>query len=164
MAEFVKEGSMVVPGNEIRMKSIDTATSDDVLWCDGIALGAPTHIGTVPWKMVQWWDVNASDFWQKIDGKFGCVFSSSGGWGGGTELTCQGLLKILMNFGLMVFGAPDYTGPNVTLHYGSVCAGEPKEEAIIESCKRMGRRLSEWVSYYIDNKKELSPVITAYRK
>jgi len=164
MAEFVKAGSELIHGNEIRFKSIDDATSEDVLWCDGIALGAPTHIGTVPWKMVQWWDVHASDFWQKIDGKFGCVFSSSGGWGGGNELTCQGLLKILMNFGIMVFGLPDYTGSDITLHYGSVCAGEPKEEAIIESCKRMGKRLAEWVSVYIDQKEEVSPLKNIYRK
>ena len=164
MAEFIKEGACSIPENEIRLKSLEEATSKDVLWCHGIALGAPTHIGTVPWKMVKWWDENSSDFWQKIDGKFGCVFSSSGGWGGGNELTCQGLLKILMNFGIMVFGLPDYTGPDMTLHYGSVCAGEPKDEAIIESCKRLGRRLAEWVSVYIDNKSNLSPLINIYRK
>ncbi|MBN1410310.1 MAG: flavodoxin family protein [Spirochaetales bacterium] len=163
MAEYVKTGAEVIEGNDVRLKSIDEATADDVFWCDGIALGAPTHLGVVPWKMVRWWDGNTGEFWQNVDGKFGCVFSSSGGWGGGTELTCQGLAKILMNFGMFVFGLPDYTSGDMTLHYGSICAGEPKREDVIESCKRLGRRLSEWVAVYVDGKREESPLVNRYR-
>jgi hypothetical protein len=46
--------------------------------------------------------------WMKVDGKIACAFSSSGGWGGGTELACQSLLTVLMNFGFLVFGVTDY--------------------------------------------------------
>jgi hypothetical protein len=35
---------------------------------------------------------------------------SSGGWGGGTDLACQSLLAVLMNFGFLVFGVTDYAG------------------------------------------------------
>ena len=34
--------------------------------------------------------------------------SASGGWGGGTELACQSLLTVLLNFGFLVFGVTDY--------------------------------------------------------
>ena len=49
-------------------------------------------------------------------------FSSSGGWGGGTELACQSLLTVLMNFGFLVFGVTDYAGKLTTAHYGAIAA------------------------------------------
>ena len=56
------------------------------------------------WKMKRFWDEPMAARWMKVDGKIGCAFSSSGDWGGGTELTCQSLLTVLMNFGFLVFG------------------------------------------------------------
>jgi hypothetical protein len=43
----------------------------------------------------------------KIEGKIGCAFFSSGGG----ELTCMTLLIVLMNYGLLTFGVPDYVAP-----------------------------------------------------
>ncbi len=100
--------------------------------------------------MKAWWDANTRHLWGKVDGKFGCAFSSQGGWGGGAELTCMSLLTILMNFGIMVFGLPDYTGTKYTLHYGSVCAGKPRQKKEKESCRRLGERLGQWAAYYCD--------------
>ncbi|MCC6037840.1 MAG: flavodoxin domain-containing protein, partial [Armatimonadetes bacterium] len=39
MAELVAKGAAKVPGIEVRLKSIDEATPEDVLWCDGLAVG-----------------------------------------------------------------------------------------------------------------------------
>ncbi len=102
MAEYVKEGALKVPGNEIRLLSVSEAGIEDVVWCDGIAVGSPTHLGTVASEMKKFWE-DVLPVWQKIDGKFGCAFSSQGGWGGGAELTCQSINTILMNFGFLVF-------------------------------------------------------------
>ena len=110
MADLVGEGAREVPDIEVRVKSVDDATHQDLLWCDGLAVGAPTNLGTVPWKMKRWWDEEATQVWQDIDGKFGCAFSSQGGWGGGAELACQSLMTIMLNFGLLVFGLTDYVG------------------------------------------------------
>ena len=51
MAELVAEGAATVANIEVRLKTIDEATVDDLHWCDGIALGAPTHLASIPWKM-----------------------------------------------------------------------------------------------------------------
>ena len=145
MAEFVAEGASFVSANLVRIKSVDEATRDDILWCHGIAVGSPTNLGLLSWKMKKFWDDLSDDLWGKIDGKIGCAFSSSGGWGGGSELACQSIATVLMNYGFFVFGLPDYVGNQFTLHYGAVTAGEPRRNEDIESCKRLGRRLAQWV-------------------
>ena len=46
MALFVYKGASAVKGAEVRLKSIKEAGAEDLKWCDGIALGAPTNFGT----------------------------------------------------------------------------------------------------------------------
>jgi len=160
MAELVAKGAAKVPGTEVRLKSVDEATPEDVLWCDGLAVGSPTNMGTISWKMKRFWDEAMSEHWGKIDGKIACAFSSSGGWGGGAELTCMALLTVLMNFGFLVFGVTDYVGKKFTLHYGAVVAGEPRTEAEVAACERLGERLAQWVAVFFDGRKDLHPVLT----
>ena len=116
-----------------------------MIWCEGIAVGSPTNMGVLSWQMKKFWDDLGDDLWGKIDGKIGCAFSSSGGWGGGSELACLSILTVMMNFGFLVFGLPDYVGPQLTLHYGAVVAGEPRREEELEACRRLGCRLAQWV-------------------
>ena len=68
---------------ETRLRSIEEASAEDVLWYDGLALGSPTNMGLLSWPMKRFWDETMGGHWMKIDGKIGCAFSSSGGWGGG---------------------------------------------------------------------------------
>jgi len=151
MAEFVAEGARAAHGIEVRLLSLDEAKKEDVAWCDGIAVGSPTNMGVLSWKMKRFWDQEMWDLWGKIDGRIGCAFASSGGWGGGSELTCQSLLTVLLNFGFLVFGAPDYVADRFTLHYGAVVAGEPRHDREIAACRKLGERLAHWVSCYAKN-------------
>src|SRR5215469_14745065 len=164
MAELVADGARSVPYTEVRMKTVAEATAEDLLWCDGIAVGSPTHMGTIAWEMKRWWDVVAQPLWYEIEGKIGCAFSSTGGAGGGGELTCLALQIVLMNYGLLVFGVPDYVGPGQTLHYGAICAGKPRNDPEREACRRLGRRLAEWTQTFICHRSELDPRGAAYRK
>jgi NAD(P)H dehydrogenase (quinone) len=150
MAELVAQGA-------VRLKNIEMCSGEDVLWADGIALGAPTHLASVPWKVKKFWDGIISDCWSKIDGKFGCAFSSAAGLGGGAELTCMALLTVLMNYGMMVFGVTDYVAKQHTLHYGAAIHGEPRTQSEKDICIRLGQRLGEFVSYYVDGVEESHP-------
>jgi NAD(P)H dehydrogenase (quinone) len=164
MAKWVAEGAGTVKGIEVKLKSIDEATVDDLFWCDGLALGAPTHLGSIPWKMKKWWDDITGPAWSKVDGKFGCAFSSEGGLGGGAELACMGLLTVMMNYGLLVFGVTDYVAPLRTLHYGAALPGRPKEQSEIDICQRLGLRLAEWVAYYVDGNEQAHPLKAEYSR
>jgi NAD(P)H dehydrogenase (quinone) len=164
MAELVAQGAAQVDGIEVRLKPIAECTLEDVLWCDGLALGAPTHLGSIPWRVKKWWDEAVDAAWGKIDGKFGCAFSSEGGLGGGAELTCMGLLTMLMNYGFLVFGVTDYVAPQRTLHYGVALPGHPKTDAENELCIRLGVRLGEWVAYFVDGNEACHPRNAAYSR
>jgi len=95
------------------------------------------------------------DLWGTIDGKIGCAFSSSGGWGGGNEVACLSVLYMLINYGFLVFGLTDYVGKKFTLHYGAVVAGEPRTEEEREACMRLGERLAQYVVVLYDGRGEL---------
>lgn len=163
MAECILEGATSVEGNEIRLRSVSEASADDLLWCNGIAVGSPTQYGLVAGDMMKFWEQN-SDLWMKLDGKIACAFSSSGGVGGGAELACQSILTLLINFGMLVFGVTDYVAHQQTLHYGAVQAGEPRSEKEIDSCRRLGRRLAEWCLIYFDGKVEHHPLQESYSR
>jgi NAD(P)H dehydrogenase (quinone) len=164
MAELVCEGAASLAGTEVRILGVSRATADDLFWCDGVAVGSPTYGGLLSGAMKSWWDRVVPEVWGKIDGKIGCAFSSSGGRGGGAELVCQSILTLLLNFGLMVFGVPDYTGPGQTLHYGAIAAGAPQDGPESEACRRLGRRLAEWCAFYRHGRADADPKIQEYRK
>jgi NAD(P)H dehydrogenase (quinone) len=142
MAALVAEGAKSIADTEVRLRSVDEATADDVVWCDGLAVGSPTNMGLLSWKMKRFWDETMMPQWAKVDGKIACAFSSSGGWGGGSELACQSLLTVLMNFGFLVFGVTDYVSRDLTLHYGAIAAKEPRDEETHAACRKLGRRSS----------------------
>jgi NAD(P)H dehydrogenase (quinone) len=162
MATLVAEGAVGVPGVQLRQRSVEEAESEDILWAHGIALGSPTNLGGISWRMKKWWDERSFEVWGGLDGKFGCTFSSSGACGGGAEHTCQALATLLMNFGILVFGVTDYVAPKMAPHYGAICAGEPRTEAEREMCRRLGRRLAEWCAVYVDGMQELHPSHASY--
>ncbi len=157
MAALVAEGAGQVPDTEVRVLHIGEATAGDVIWCDGIAVGSPTNMGILSWKMKRFWDETMFDHWMQVDGKIACAFSSAGGWGGGMELACQSLLTVLMNFGFLVFGVTDYASKHLTLHYGAVTSKAPREPEARVACRLLGRRLAEWTAFCIHGRKDQHP-------
>jgi len=157
MAEHVTSGASSVEGMEVRTLNVKEAKVEDLEWCDGIALGAPTNLGSIPWEMKRWWDTVAVEKWLKLDGKFACAFSSSAGWGGGNETACNAMATVLLNFGFLYFGVTDYVAKGMTPHYGAVIAGEPRKPGEIATCERIGRRLAEWVGVYKEGRADLHP-------
>ena len=157
MAAYEAEGAQQVPGMDVRLLHVDEATLEEALWADGIAAGTPTYVGLVSWKMKKYWDDLSHPTWGKMDGKIGCAFSTSGGWGGGAELTCMSILIMMLNVGMLTFGVTDYTGHQFTLHYGAVTAGSPRADAAIEAGRRLGKRLAQWVAVYVDGRHDQHP-------
>ena len=157
MAQFVAEGAARIPDTEVRVRSVDEAVAEDVIWCDGIAVGSPTNMGLLSWKMKRFWDETMGGHWMKIDGKIACAFSSAGGWGGGMELACQSILTVLMNFGFLVFGVTDYASKMTTLHYGAVTAKAPRGDDAQAACRLLGQRLAEWTAVFIHQRMDEHP-------
>ncbi len=157
MAKLVAEGATSIRDTEVRLRSVDEAKAEDVVWCDGLAVGSPTNMGILSWKMKRFWDDVMGEHWMKVDGKIACAFTSGGGWGGGMELTCQSILGILINFGFLVFGVTDYAGTLKTLHYGAVVAREPRGEDDQIACRLLGQRLAEWTAVFVHGRADEHP-------
>lgn len=157
MAQFVAAGASEITETEVRTRSLADAKAEDVVWCDGLAVGSPTNMGLVSWKMKRFWDETMAVHWMKLDGKIACAFSSAGGWGGGMELACQSILTLLMNFGFLVFGVTDYAAKLMTLHYGAVAVREPRTEDTQAACRLLGRRLAEWTAVLAHGRSDLHP-------
>ncbi len=146
MANLVATGAASVKNSIVRLKSIEEACKDDLLWCHSLAVGSPTNLGAVSWKMKKFWDDMSVELWGKIDGKIACAFTSSGSYGGGGEMACLNLMSILINYGFLVFGVTDYTGRRFSPHYGAISAGFPDGEEEKNSCLKLGERLAQWSS------------------
>ncbi|HPP16174.1 MAG TPA: NAD(P)H-dependent oxidoreductase [Dictyoglomaceae bacterium] len=144
MAYEVAEGVKMVAGIEVVIKHVDEAKPEDLLECDGIIVGSPTYCGTLTWKLKKFFDESIDVAWGKVKGKIGAAFSTSGGLGGGNEATLYSILTILLNYGYLVFGLPDYSAPGVTAHYGTVSVGAPKE-AEKKAARLLGIHMGEYV-------------------
>ena len=165
MARLVADGASAMAGVEVRLRKVDgegelRALPEDVLWADGLAVGSPTNMGLLSWKMKRFWDDDMRPHWMKIDGKIGCAFSSAGGWGGGMELACQSVLTLLMNFGFLIFGVTDYASRDLTLHYGAVSAKGPADEPAKEACRLLGHRLAAWTAVCVHGVAGAHPGLT----
>jgi NAD(P)H dehydrogenase (quinone) len=166
MARLVAAGAREIPGVEVRIRRVGgdgdarghgdgrgeeehDAAAADVLWADGIAVGSPTNMGLLSWRMKRFWDDEMRPHWMAIDGRIGCAFSSAGGWGGGMEIACQSILTVLVNFGFLVFGVTDYASRDLTAHYGTVSAKAPAGDEAKAACRLLGRRLAEWTAVLV---------------
>jgi len=176
MAALVADGARLLDRTDVRVRRIggdvngwdnSKARADetpevefgDVLWADGVAMGSPTNLGCVSWRVKKFWDdFSQAGHWATTDGRIGCAFSSVGGHAGGAELVCQAINNIMLNFGFSVFGVTDYVDFKNTLHYGAVVAKAPRDDVDQMACRRLGTRLAEFVGYYIVNRPETHPL------
>ncbi|KAA8497934.1 Flavodoxin [Porphyridium purpureum] len=160
MAEYVAEGAKSVPGTSVRLLSVeDPDAVEAVLWADGLAVGTPTNLGGVSWKMKKFWDDFAAENWDRCDGKFGMVFSSVGSAGGGAELACMSMQIVLQNFGWLTTGVTDYVDRLHSAHYGGWVVKKPRNDYDRAVCRRTGMRLAEWVAVFVDGDSSMHPLL-----
>ena len=83
------------------------ATLDDLVECDGLILGCPTHFGNMPAAMKHFID-GTSALWMggKLAGKPAAVFSASTSMHGGQESTLLTMILPLLHHGMLIVGLP----------------------------------------------------------
>ena len=128
-------------------------TSDDLVRCDGIALGSPTRFGNMAAPLKYFLDTTG-DIWlsSKLAGKPAAVFTSTSSLHGGQESTLLSMMLPLLHHGMIIMGVP-YTEPALTstqsggTPYGaSHVAGIESNNKVTEDekqiCMTMGARLA----------------------
>jgi NAD(P)H dehydrogenase (quinone) len=144
MARAVAKGASSMSA-DVTLKKVGGVTAADFIINDGFAFGTPTHCGVMSTEMNRLFNDVAMPAWGKVKGKVGAAFSSSAGLGGGNETAALSLLLMMINYGMLVFGLPDYAAPCVTAHYGSVSVGKPGASEL-KACRLLGKRLVELTS------------------
>ena len=88
-------------------------SKSDLVKCDGLALGSPTHFGNMAAPLKYFID-SLSDIWLKgsLVNKPACVFTSSSSMHGGQESTLLSMMLPLLHHGMCILGLP-YSEPEL---------------------------------------------------
>ena len=126
MANIIARGVEEVKGMQARVRTVPTvsatteqsekvipdkgplyASTEDLIECDGLILGCPTHFGNMPAAMKHFID-GTSALWMggKLAGKPAAVFSASSSMHGGQESTLLTMMLPLLHHGMLIVGLP----------------------------------------------------------
>ncbi len=102
---------------------------------DCLVAGSPTYYGTMAAEIKGMFDRSVKVH-NKLTGRLGGAFASSGMRAGGNETTVTAILLCWLVHGMLVSGS---AGSD---HYGPVAVGTPDEQAV-KACQEYGRRMVE---------------------
>lgn len=147
MAEAVAEGARAAPGTDVRLRSVDEAGSEDLLWADAVLLGGPVRSGNVSPEVATF--LNSMPFGGEMKDKVGAAFTTGGGISAGEELAQVAVLHSMLVYGMIVVGGPEWTSafgasavtgeaPFVGLPEGVSVAPE-----FLEKARALGRRVAD---------------------
>ncbi|WP_440997453.1 NAD(P)H:quinone oxidoreductase [Arhodomonas sp. SL1] len=173
MAELIAHGVESVEGASARLRTVPPVSTvceavaddipasgppyaerDDLLACDGLALGSPTRFGNMAAPLKYFLD-GTSDLWMSgaLAGRPAAAFTSTASLHGGQEATLLTMMLPLLHHGMFLVGLP-YTeetlrstttggtpyGPS---HYAGADSDRPVDEDEARLCRALGHRLTE---------------------
>ena len=129
-------------------------SKDDLIRCDGLALGSPTRFGNMAASLKYFLDTTG-DIWlsNSLAGKPAAVFTSTSSLHGGQESTLLSMMLPLLHHGMVIMGVP-YSEPALlstrsggTPYGASHVAGIENDIKVTEEekqvCITLGARLAE---------------------
>jgi NAD(P)H dehydrogenase (quinone) len=138
-------------------------SKQDLLDCDALAMGSPTHFGNMASPLKYFID-GLTDLWLKgsLVDKPACVFTSTSSLHGGQESTLLSMMLPLFHHGMCILGLPysedklhsTQTGGTpygVSCMAGERFSGLSKDES--ELARAMGKRLAMFANAYQQQKK-----------
>lgn len=143
LAHAVGEGARALAGAEVRVLRVGEVSPEELLACDGLALGSPVHTGTMSAGMKQFLDdLQLRHGWyphRPLADRVGAAFSAGGQEAGGRELTQLSLLAALLHHGLFLVAGGGAFGASAATETGDV----PLDERDLANARALGRRLAE---------------------
>ncbi len=105
-------------------------TKKDIMNCDGLALGSPTHFGNMASPLKFFID-SLTDVWIKgsLVNKPACVFTSTSSMHGGQESTLLSMMLPLLHLGMCIQGIP-YTESEL---HSTISGGTPYGASSIDT-------------------------------
>jgi NAD(P)H dehydrogenase (quinone) len=122
-------------GADVDLHHVDQVDVKSFPDYDCLVAGSPTYYGTMAAQVKEMFDKSVKVH-NKLTGRLGGAFASSGMRAGGNETTVTAILLCWLVHGMLVSGS---AGSD---HYGPVAVGAPDEQAI-KACQEYGRRMVE---------------------
>ena len=126
MAQAVYEGAKAIEGVEVILKKAPEATLDDLLACDGLAVGTPENFGYMSGMLKDFFDRTYEGAKDRVFRKPFVVFISAGNDGSGA---LRAIERIALGYKFKTVFAPVVARGNIT-------------EAVLESCRELGGTLA----------------------
>jgi NAD(P)H:quinone oxidoreductase type IV len=121
---------------------IPVAAIDDLATADALIFGTPTRFGNMCGQMRNYLD-QAGGLWvqNKLVGKVGSVFCSTGTQHGGQETTITSFHTTLLHLGMIIVGTP-YSHPALT-HMDDISGGTPYGATTLAGADGRSRAVSD---------------------
>ncbi len=172
LARHIARGIESVDGVEARLRTVPPVSAtceavdpaipgdgdpyaevDDLLACDGLALGSPTRFGNMAAPLKHFLDQTGS-LWLggALEGKPAAVFTASTSLHGGQESTLLSMMLPLLHHGMILLGVP-YSVPGLMStagggspygagHYAGQDNDRPVDDVEQAICRQLGQRLA----------------------
>ena len=128
-----------------QMSDIPDAVVDDLVWMDGLIVGAPTRFGNMAAPMRNFWD-STGKLWMEgtLIGKTVSAFASAEMIHGGQEATLLSMYPTFLAHGLIIVGIPGNVKElyKAGSYYGALSSGEPNDTDLTVA-RSMTNRLVE---------------------
>jgi multimeric flavodoxin WrbA len=108
MAKAVASGAEAVTGTEVRLRLVDDASPDDLIWADAILVGSPVHAGNIAAPVVEF--LSSFPFGDQLRDKIGAAFVTAGGISAGEEFAQIAILRSMLIYNMIVVGGPTWSG------------------------------------------------------
>ncbi len=152
MAKAVRDGVLSVDGVHAVLKTVEEATTQDLLDAHAIIVGSPVYNANVSPPVSEFlssWPFED----QPLKGKIGAAFVTAGGVSSGEELTQMNILQSMLIFGMLVMGGPDWSTPfgasairgddffpyNEPIHPGFIKKGNDLGQRVAETVVKMNK-------------------------
>ena len=126
MAQAVYEGAKAIEGIEVILKKVPEATLDDLLACDGLAVGTPENFGYMSGMLKDFFDRTYEGAKDRVFRKPFVVFISAGNDGSGA---LNAIERIALGYKFKTVFSPVIAKGKIT-------------EAILEKCRELGGTLA----------------------
>ncbi|MGE0702709.1 MAG: flavodoxin family protein [Vicinamibacterales bacterium] len=143
LAHAVAAGARDVENVEVVVKRVGDVTREDLLGCDGLAVGSPVHSGMVSVPVKQFFDdwQFRFDFYpdRPMDGRVGAVFVAGGQAAAGREPAMTMMLLAMLHHRMLVVSGGGAVGASAVTETKS----EPVDSSELQEARALGRRLAE---------------------
>lgn len=126
---------------------------EDLLECDGLIIGSPTHFGNMSASLKHFFDQSTEQWFAgTLTGKPAAAFTSTGSLHGGQEATLLSMMIPLLHHGMLICGLP-YSNPELmqtsrggTPYGASHVSGEDGKAPLVDTetrlCRALGLRVA----------------------